>query len=416
MLNWVNQFNICCFLDSHFYKHAPSTFECLAGVGAESIFSPCENILSGLEEFTKDNHDWLFGHIGFDLKAETANVPTNKKDQLGFPDIFLFRPETVLSINRSAVTISSLNRQPAEILAEIQTQNKSFPPESFHRCRIRSSIQKEEYINIVKQLQDHIRRGDCYEINFCQEFFSENVQLDPLTTYRKLLTISPTPFAGYYKIDDKYLLCASPERFLKKDGKDIISQPVKGTSKRNQKNRIEDERLKNELYVSPKERSENVMIADLVRNDLSRICSEGSVRAENLYEILSFAGIHQMVSTVRGILTEGIKFPEILKATFPMGSMTGAPKYKVLKLIEKYESSKRGLYSGSLGYITPGNNFDWNVVIRSIQYNSSSKYLSFQVGSAITFLSNADQEYTECLLKAAAIRKTLTGKSPLPAV
>ncbi len=415
-MNWANQFNICCFLDNHNYNFIPSTFECLAGVGAASIFAPTENILSGLEEFTKDNQDWLFGHLGFDLKAETAKVPTSKKDQLGFTDIFLFRPETVLFVDRSAVTISSLNRQPSEILTEIQGQNQCFPSDSPKRCRIRSGIQKEKYIRIVEKLQDHIRRGDCYEINFCQEFFSENAQIDPLSTYGELLTISPTPFAGYYKIDDKYLLCASPERFLKKDGKEIISQPVKGTSKRNQKNPMEDERLKNELYASPKERSENVMITDLVRNDLSRICREGSVLAEKLYEIQSFEGIHQMVSSVRGVLTEEVKFPEILRATFPMGSMTGAPKNKVLNLIEKYESSKRGLYSGSLGYITPENNFDWNVVIRSIQYNSSTKYLSFHVGSAITFLSNADQEYKECLLKGAAITKTLTGNPHLPSL
>jgi para-aminobenzoate synthetase component 1 len=274
---------------------------------------------------------------------------------------------------------------------------------------INSRIPKPDYIRIIQQLQQHILRGDCYEINFCQEFFASPVAIDPLQVYCSLSNTSPNPFAAYYKTGDRYLLCASPERYLKKEGNRIYSQPIKGTSQRNLQNEGEDIKNKEQLYNSAKDRSENVMIVDLVRNDLSKICEEASVQVEELFGIYSFPQVHQMISTVSGRLRSDIHFIQAIKATFPMGSMTGAPKKRVMELIEQYEQTRRGIFSGAVGYITPDGDFDLNVVIRSIMYNAAGKYLSFQAGSAITFYSDPEKEYEECLLKAAAIKKVLAG-------
>ena len=237
-----------------------------------------------------------------------------------------------------------------------------------------------------------------------------DVSIDPFFIYQKLSELSPNPFSSFYKLNDKFLLCASPERYLKKMGDKIISQPIKGTLKR-EINFEEDEIKKQEFFVNEKERSENVMIVDLVRNDLSKICEEGSVEVDELYKIYSFPHVHQMISTVSGKIAVNKKIKEIISATFPMGSMTGAPKKRVMELIEKYERSRRGLFSGAVGYINPENDFDFNVVIRSILYNETTHYVSIPAGAAITFSSDPEKEYEECLLKVEAMKKVLMTSS-----
>jgi para-aminobenzoate synthetase component 1 len=224
--------------------------------------------------------------------------------------------------------------------------------------------------------------------------------------FRNLGKLSPNPFSALYKVNNKWLICASPERFLKKEGSKIFSQPIKGTAKRSAEKKKDEENRIN-LGSSQKERSENVMVVDLVRNDLSRVCKKGTVKVEELYGIYSFPQVHQMISTISGELKEGILFAEIIRACFPMGSMTGAPKKRVMELIEQYEKTKRGIFSGAVGYISPTGDFDFNVVIRSIMYNAPAHYLSFQAGSAITFYSDPAQEWEECLVKAEAIKKVL---------
>ncbi|PID89409.1 MAG: hypothetical protein CSB01_02115 [Bacteroidia bacterium] len=255
-----------------------------------------------------------------------------------------------------------------------------------------------------------MRRGDIYEINFCQEFFAEQVCINPEQLYNHLKKVSPTPYGCFYKTRNHYLLSASPERFIKKKGTKLISQPIKGTAKRGA-NKEEDDTIKHHLFTDAKERAENIMIVDLVRNDLSHTATKGSVKVEELCGIYSFPQVHQMISTVVANLRNDIHFVEAIKQCFPMGSMTGAPKIRAMKLIEQYESTKRGLYSGAVGYITPQGDFDFNVVIRSILYNATNKYLSFMVGGAITMQSNPEKEYEECLLKAKAIRKTLSSNN-----
>jgi len=272
---------------------------------------------------------------------------------------------------------------------------------------VQQRISKESYLEKASKILDHIHRGDIYEANFCMEFFAENAIINPMEKFLKLNEISKSPLAVYFKNNKQFLLSASPERYLKKEGELIISQPIKGTAKRFQ-DPIEDEKSKNQLASDPKERAENIMVSDLVRNDLSRTAQKGSVKVEELCGIYSFEQVHQMISTITSKLDSQYAVVDLIKTTFPMGSMTGTPKVSVLKIIEELEETKRGLYSGAVGYFTPNSDFDFNVVIRSILYNQEKKYVSFSVGSAITSQSVPESEYEECLLKAKAMREVLS--------
>ncbi len=406
MLNWANRFNICCFLDNHQYASPFQSVECLAAVGAVETFTAGDDTLNQLNTFCNQHNDWLFGHLNYDLKNAIEPLQSNHPDQIGFPDTFFFQPEMVLQLKEELCIISSLTKDPKNILAEIQTCPWAIDHGPL-TTTIQHRITKQEYINTVQELLHHIHRGDCYEINFCQEFYAEDAKIDPLNLYNRLTSVSPNPFSSFYKLNDKYLLCASPERYIQRKGNHIISQPIKGTFKRDLNNPEADNILKTQLQQSKKDRSENVMIVDLVRNDLSRICKEGSVKVDELFGVYTFPQVHQMISTISGELKEDTHFTDILKATFPMGSMTGAPKRKVMELIEQYEKTKRGIYSGAVGYISPENNFDFNVVIRSILYNATNQYLSYLVGGGITSQSDPEKEYEECLLKAEAMQQVL---------
>ncbi len=407
VLNWVQQFNTFCFLDNHQYLIEPHTQECLLGAGIKNSFNalPGSSIVQ-LQNFIDSKTDrWLFGHLNYDLKNELEQLTSSHNDHIQFPVLFFFEPAILIRINEEQMTIEA--HEPEKIFNEIN--NVSLKPLAeegkSNEVIIKNRIEQEEYISIIRQLQQHILRGDCYEINFCQEFFAEQIEVDPLSIYKKLSDISPNPFSAFYRLNDKWLLCASPERFLKKEGKKIVTQPIKGTSKRIQGDESKDEQNKSWLFHSDKDRSENVMVVDLMRNDLSKICEEGTVKVDELFGIYSFPQVHQMISTISGTLKNNISFSDIIRATFPMGSMTGAPKKRVMELVEQYEKTKRGIFSGAVGYISPTGDFDFNVVIRSIMYNKSSQYLSFQTGSAITFYSDPEKEWGECLLKAEAMKK-----------
>jgi para-aminobenzoate synthetase component 1 len=355
--------------------------------------------------YAANTNDWLFGHFGYDLKNETEDLSSGHTDGIGFGDLHFFVPEIIIELSNNDLKIYADGRE-EEIFRQIRSE-KTGSGEQKGTIVIQNRIAKKNYISIVEKLKQHILRGDCYEINFCQEFFAEDVDIDPLSVYNRLTTVSPNPFSVLYKLDSRYCLCASPERYLKKAGARVFSQPIKGTSKRDLQDQAADEQLKNYLLQSNKEKSENVMVVDLVRNDLSRISKPGSVQVDELFGLYSFPQVHQMISTVSGELADGINWIDCVKATFPMGSMTGAPKKKVMELIEQYEQTKRGLFSGAIGYVKPGGEFDFNVVIRSILYNQADKYLSFQTGGGITYSSDPELEYEESLLKAGAMMKVL---------
>ena len=411
MLNWVNQFNIFCLLDNNHYQFEQPAFECLLAAGCSVKFSANtgNNVFDQLRIFYLQNPGWIFGHLSYDLKNELENLQSAHKDLVAFEDINFFVPQVVLELTATTVLIYT-DADALGIFTDIINSPSKFAAlPTVTAVAIQHKIDKQYYLNSIQHLQQHILQGDCYEVNFCQEFFATDAVINPLVVYQQLTNISPSPFAALYKLDDKYCISASPERYLKKTGNTLLSQPIKGTAIRDAGNQQADEESKKQLLSSEKEKSENVMVVDLVRNDLSRVCKAGTVQVDELYGLYSFPQVHQMISTISGQLQEGLDWIDAIKATFPMGSMTGAPKKKVMELIEQYEQSKRGLYSGSIGYIRPNGDFDFNVIIRSILYNDTNKYLSFQAGSAITFYSNAVEEYEECLLKTNAIRQVLQG-------
>lgn len=409
MLNWANRFSIFCFLDNQQYDLSVPAFECMLAAGCKKkVVAAAGNAFDTLKQFVEsEKPEWLFGHLGYDLKNETEDLYSDHADGIGFDDLHFFVPEFVVKLKAGEVQIYS-EHNPSAVFLEILSLPGSIATKVPSSVKIHTRIGRSRYIDIIRALRSHILRGDCYEINFCQEFYAEQVQMEPLYLYHRLAGLSPNPFSVCYKVQNKYCLCASPERYLSKKGSRIFSQPIKGTSKRDLQDAGKDKVQKEYLLSSAKEKSENVMVVDLVRNDLSRFCEPGSVRVEELFGLYSFPQVHQMISTVSGTIKKDICWTDCIRASFPMGSMTGAPKKKVMELIEQYEQTKRGLFSGSIGYVDPSGDFDFNVVIRSLFYNADTGYISFQAGSGITFYSDAEQEYEECLLKAEAIKSILT--------
>ena len=403
-----------CILDSNALSNTYKTLEHgrIIAIGREEEFiaDAEKGSLEKLSSFCTRHRDWIFGYISYDVKNDIEDLSSGNTDHLGFPSLHFFVPRLVILQNEKESTVffheNIISEQEARNMLQLCFSEDNQKKTNQEKIHIQPRISQADYLEAVGKLKEHIRKGDIYEVNFCQEFFAENVTIDPSAVYKKLNGISSAPFSVFGKFGPHYILSASPERFLKKTGNHLVSQPIKGTAKRSA-DAQEDERSKKELLEDPKERSENVMIVDLVRNDLSRIAEKGSVKVEELFGIYSFRQVHQMISTISAEIQPGITFTGILRALFPMGSMTGAPKISAMKLIDEYESTKRGLYSGTIGYITPEGNFDFNVVIRSILYHSEKKYLSFMVGSAITDKSIPEKEYEECLLKAKAMFEVL---------
>jgi para-aminobenzoate synthetase component 1 len=414
VLDWSARHDTFSFLDNQQFPSQDPGYECLAAVGERGrLKASAGRAFEQLEKFSREQGDWLFGHFSFDLKSETEQSPSLLPDFIQFPDLFFFVPEIIVLIHARQIRIGLFGNHHQQILDEINNMSAGGKKSIPIQADIQNRISKEDYLRIIKRLQDHILRGDCYEINFCQEFFIENVAPDPLELYRALNHASPSPFSAFYAVDKKFLLCASPERYLKRKGDVILSQPIKGTAARDPENARNDEALKAGLAASEKDRAENVMVVDLVRNDLSRICETDSVRVSELFGIYSFAQVHQMISTIIGKPRANMHWSEMIARTFPMGSMTGAPKRRVLELIEQYEKTKRGLFSGALGYVKPNQDFDFNVVIRSMLYNQQNRYLAYFAGSGITINSDPENEYEECLIKVAAFERIIKNPSPL---
>jgi para-aminobenzoate synthetase component I len=403
MLNWANQFNIFCFLDNNKYNFEAPAFECMLAVGCKSSYTFTGNMdAENLQAFYDKNPTWLFGHFNYNA---FGNAYEEQKENNSFKKGFFFEPEIIIKISNENIEIIKSNIDKETIFAAIEKSGLEVLI-SKQKIIALPLFAKEKYIAKIKKVQEHIARGDCYEINFCQKYEATNATIAPIETYQKLAALSPAPFGALYKVENNYCICSSPERFLEKQGTTIISQPIKGTSRRVADKAI-DAANKLHLTQSEKEKSENVMIVDLVRNDLSMVCKKGSVHVKELFGVYSFPQVHQMISTIQGQVDKDEAALKLIKACFPMGSMTGAPKQKVIQLIEKYEEIDRGLFSGSIGYFTPENNFDFNVVIRSIFYNDVTNTLHFFAGSGITFYSNAEKEYDECLAKTEAMLQVL---------
>ena len=411
-LVWTKQHNSTVILDSNsYYKEnktdfSYNTYNFISGVGLHTKFSlPDFNKLKSYKNSVKD---WLFGYFSYDLKNSLENLESNNIDNVKFPELYFFQPKLVFVLKENNLDIYYLDEYSENYINELFNQiletEIAFTNDEVKK--IKAKFTKLEYFEAFSKLKNHIKKGEIYELNFCQEFYCENTKIQPEKVYNDLINVSPTPFSAFLQLDNNYLISASPERFIKKEGLKIISQPIKGTKK---KSAIESEniKIKQELLNDEKEQAENVMIVDLVRNDLSITAEKASVKVEELFGIYSFKQVHQMISTVVSKISEQTDSVDVIKNAFPMGSMTGAPKIRAMQLIEQYEKTKRGLYSGAVGYFSPNDDFDFNVVIRSILYNSDNEYLSFIVGGAITDKANAESEYAECLLKAEAMAKVL---------
>jgi para-aminobenzoate synthetase component 1 len=422
LLRWAQQYETAVWLDSNNHNQGYTSFHSILAVDEfTSIQTDVVNAFEKLKEYQSITQDYLFGYLSYDVKNATENLTSTNSDGLGFSELFFFQPQKILFVKNNSIEFQYLTMVDDEIdtdfeaicTQEIKQKNTaSTRLENGGNIVIKPRIQKQDYLFKVGEILEHIHKGYIYEANFCQEFYAENTRINPLDIYEDLNTISEAPFATFLKIDNQYLLCASPERYLKKEGAKIISQPIKGTAKR-LVDLQEDQKTATALSKDIKERSENIMIVDLVRNDLSKSAKKGSVRVEELCKVSSFKQVHQMISTVVSELKDDVHLVDVIKDTFPMGSMTGAPKISAMKIIETLEETKRGLYSGTVGYFTPMGNFDFNVVIRSILYDSEKKYLSFSVGSAITAKSTPEKEYEECLLKAKAMQFVLTNSNEL---
>jgi para-aminobenzoate synthetase component 1 len=408
-IHWASAFNYVSFFNFADSNYKYGSFPSVLAVNTSyELENTSPKSFDELKEFYQKINIPIFGYLGYDLKNTIENLTSNNLDSLDSPDMFFYEPNVILRfINDEAEILC--NEDSEHIFKIINEVNIDYNSKKEFDITIKQRVAKDDYIATIKEIKNHLEEGDIYELNYCMEFYAEEVLINPLDTFLKLSDISPMPFSVFMRIKDLYLICASPERFLKKEKQKLISQPIKGTSKRGS-NVMEDEVLKESLRNNPKERSENMMIVDLVRNDLARSSVPGTVKVEELFGIYSFPQVHQMISTITSELNDKTHFIDAIKNAFPMGSMTGAPKIRAMELIEKFENSKRGLFSGAVGFITKEGDFDFNVVIRSIIYSSEKKYLSFQVGSAITYDSDPEKEYEECLLKGEAIRKTLQNR------
>ncbi len=403
-LHWADSFAQVAYYEPNQIAYPYQGFDNFLAVSNSYVLVPESAALTELAAAAR-SENILCCILSYELKNQVEALTSQNQDKIQFPLLHFFKPQVSIHFINNSVKINSLSDNCLSVLQAINEQN-SPTKLATDPVKIYPRLTKDKYLEQVRKVQQCILDGDVYELNFCQEFYAEKVNLNPVAAFISLNILSPMPFAGFYKTNNRYLLCASPERFLKRTGQQLISQPIKGTIRRGT-TPAEDAQLQNELATNEKEIAENMMIMDLVRNDLARCSRTGSVKVTEMFKIYPFRQVFQMITTVTSLVKPELDLAEILQSTFPMGSMTGAPKVRALELIDQYESFARGLFSGSLGYILPNGDFDFNVVIRSIQYNAASGYVSFAVGSAITFDSDPEKEYEECLLKAQAIVQIL---------
>lgn len=406
LLAWAMSYKYFSFIHGNDYPTLHGPFPDILFVGRKSYTESSEESFAKLEKMIGQDKDWLYGYFSYDLKNEIEALESNNPVSIPVKNMGFYVPEIIIHIRPTSIVIESFDN-PDTCYSEIISRKITPDSQKQSVGSVTASTSKRQYMDHVRKIKAGIVEGEFYEMNYCIEFTADTDSFDPMRCYQRLNSISPMPFSAFMRIGDVFCICASPERFLKKEGNKIISQPIKGTTRRSF-DKKEDEALKDALESSEKERAENLMIVDLVRNDLAKSSQTGTVSVDELFGMYTFKKVHQMISTVTSRYNPNISITDIIKHAFPMGSMTGAPKIRVMREIESLENSSRGLYSGAIGYFSPDGNFDFNVVIRSIIYNSKSGKLSFHVGSAITYDSDPEFEYNECLLKAESMLEVLS--------
>jgi para-aminobenzoate synthetase component I len=384
LIHRAKAFDTACILVSNGFADAHGRFELMAGYGIESSCTQLEALRTDKLQF---------GFFAYDLKNQFENLVSNHPAWIEVPDMFFFEPQEYYLRHRDGNVTENLKPHTVDAVSNAQD----------FRCNSwECSVSREAYLNTIHTIRNNIREGDYYELNFCTEWRSNyDGTADPYNLFLELNQKAPAPFAVFFKHGNTFLLSSSPERFINGSGNKVVSQPIKGTRKR-LPGLHEDAQVRTELMTSEKDRAENIMITDLVRNDLSIFCKPGTVEVEELCGIYSFSHVHQMISTVSAEMRDGMDLRHAIRSTFPMGSMTGAPKIKVMEVTEELEGFRRGLYSGSVGYTFNGN-FDFNVVIRALQLDTAKSRIAYHVGGAITYDSHPESEYEECIAKAQSM-------------
>lgn len=370
----------------------PGKYEMLAAYGCNELFT-----ISKPEDIDQIKGKWAFGILSYDLKNKIESLSSNNDQFIEGQESLLFEPQLIIALDR--------DHELKILKGELPTKWPEYRLGQISNLSRANAISKEDYIPKIEQIKELILSGDVYELNYCVQHRYHYDQFDPLAFHLKLIERSAVPMASFLKHNGMYICGASMERFMMRIEDQLMSQPIKGTIKKSSDAK-EDEALKAALYHSEKDRAENVMIVDLVRNDLSKVCEAGSVKVDELFGIYSYLQVHQMISTITGKLMS-CSLSDIVKASFPMGSMTGAPKVSAMQHIEELEDFKRGWYSGAIGYFQPNGDFDLNVVIRSLICDSTNNKLAYSAGGAITIDSVPESEWLECLLKTKAIEEIL---------
>lgn len=408
LLTWVSGFTHYAFLDSCTnMPYGEAAFDLMAGAGcAQYISATAETGFDEVKAFRNDYKDWMLGYFSYAMKNGVEDLSESSEPTVPVPDTLFFIPEVLIIVKGTDLTISVTEGEPSLVYKVIMATDAGEPACIGHNISLHPSTSKEKYIQTVDVIRNHIINGDIYEMNYCQEFSGRAELVDPVELFREATSTALAPFSVLFRWEDIYLVSLSPERFLRfQDGR-VYTYPIKGTAPRGE-NPEADRRNLHDLEASEKNRAENIMITDLMRNDLTRYAVTGSIRADELCRVYSFPQVYQMVSKVSAELLPGADPVDVVKNAFPMGSMTGAPKVRVMQLIDELEDSARGLYSGSFGYFSPNGDADLNVVIRSILYHAGSGMVSVHAGGAIVYDSDPEEEYKECLLKINVLLKLL---------
>jgi len=350
---------------------------------------------------------WCFGHLAYDLKNSLEPLHSRHPSADGFEDSAwtVARWTVHLQDGRAVLRVGPGDVVEAQAFLQglIATPDAA-PGKPLGNWAVHTP--KERYLAQVERILRHIQRGDAYELNYCTGRSTVAPDWDPFRGFARLMAANPAPHAAFYRRGPLFAVCASPERYLKAEGGLLTAQPMKGTRRRHP-DPVEDARLAAELATDPKERSENIMAVDVMRNDLSRVAAARSVRVEELCGVHPYPHVHQMTSTITARLKEGATTWDAVLASFPMASMTGAPKLRAMQLIDELEDQRRGLFSGTLGFFSPDGDTDLNVVIRTLTYDATSGRAALITGSAITASSVPEQEWEECELKARSVLNAL---------